>query len=69
MGMDVHLAGLTDFFENIQMIPYTQKDTTHLPKIQKALDVPFAQMLFFDDENNNIARVSCCTQSGSLLGL
>ena len=50
-------AGIEEYFDNIQIIPYTQKDTTHFPKIRKALDIPYNQMLFFDDENGNIARV------------
>lgn len=55
-------AGITDFFDEIQIIPYTQKDTTHFPKIRKALDVPYQRMLFFDDENGNIARVQASLQ-------
>ena len=52
-----HVAGLDGFFDSTQLIPYTQKDTTHFPRIQKELGVRYSAMLFFDDENGNIARV------------
>ena len=54
------LAGIASgYFESVQLIPYTQKDTTHFPKIQHDTGVPYSKMLFFDDESGNITRVSC----------
>ena len=51
-------AGLaTGYFESVHIIPYTQKDTTHFPKIRADTGVPFQKMLFFDDEGGNISRV------------
>ena len=45
------------YFESVQLIPYTQKDTTHFPNIQRDTGVPYTEMLFFDDESGNITRV------------
>lgn len=51
-------AGLaTGYFESVHIIPYTQKDTTHFPKIRADTGVPFQKMLFYDDEAGNISRV------------
>lgn len=50
------------YFESVQLIPWTsanaQKDKAHFPKIQKETGIPYSEMLFFDDESPNIARVS-----------
>ena len=52
-------AGLASgYFESVHIIPYTQKDTTHMPNIQKDTGVRFEDMLFFDDESGNISRVA-----------
>ncbi|KAK9806675.1 hypothetical protein WJX73_007085 [Symbiochloris irregularis] len=50
--------GIDSWFDSTQLIPYTQKDTTHFPRIQKDMGTSFGAMIFFDDESGNIARVS-----------
>ena len=58
-------ADLVPYFKNIQLIPASsgydrssaQKDKAHLPNIHRETGIPFADMLFFDDEHENIARV------------
>jgi hypothetical protein len=58
-------AGLDAKFDTIQLIPAAngydshsaQKDTCHLPNIQKATGCEYASMLFFDDERGNVTKV------------
>lgn len=45
-------------FDTIQLIPASQKDVAHFPNIQAETGSPYFEMLFFDDEHNNIQRVS-----------
>lgn len=59
-------AGMTDMFDNIQLIPASsgvdhhsaQKDKAHFPRIQKELKLPYKSMLFFDDETGNVTKAS-----------
>ena len=59
------LAGITDMFDSIQLIPASsgfdmhsaQKDRAHLPNIKKDTGVEYRDMLFFDDESPNIVKV------------
>eukprot|EP00210_Caulerpa_lentillifera_P004260 g4063.t1 len=52
--------------DNIQLIPASsgfdhhsaQKDKSHFPNIQQALGIDYSKMLFFDDEIQNIRKVS-----------
>lgn len=37
---------------------YPGKKTTHFARIQKETGIPFADMLFFDDEHRNIRNIS-----------
>jgi hypothetical protein len=68
-------AGITSFFDNIQLIPASsgidyysaQKDKAHFPRIQKELNVPYKEMLFFDDEDGNITKACLDTPFGILL--
>ena len=58
-------AGITELFDSIQLIPASsgvdhssaQKDKAHFPRIQQETGVPYSDMLFFDDESPNIAKV------------
>lgn len=52
-------------FESVQLIPASsgydhhsaQKDTDHLPAIQRGTNIPYTEMIFFDDESPNISKV------------
>ncbi len=58
-------AGIADLFASTALIPASsgfdhtgaQKDTEHFPRIRGETGVPYTQMLFFDDEHKNVARV------------
>lgn len=56
-------------FDTIQLIPASsgfdhtsaQKDVAHFPNIQDETGFPYFEMLFFDDEHNNVLRVCLTT--------
>ena len=58
-------TGIADLFVSTALIPASsgvdhtgaQKDTEHFPRIRAETGAPYANMLFFDDEHRNIARV------------
>jgi len=58
-------AGIADLFASTALIPASsgfdhtgaQKDTKHFPRIRGETGVPYTEMLFFDDEHKNVARV------------
>ena len=53
-------------FDSVQLIPASsgydhhsaQKDTAHLPAIQRETNIPYTDMIFFDDESPNISKVA-----------
>ena len=58
-------AGLESHFQSIQLIPFQPKDSVHFPLIRQELgregDLKWENVLFFDDEQGNITRVSFCS--------
>lgn len=66
MKFSTIVAELDDFFWNVQLVPAVDgfdqqsapKDTCHFPNIAKASGIRFSDMLFFDDEEKNVRKVS-----------
>ncbi|KAI8465229.1 MAG: acid phosphatase-domain-containing protein [Monoraphidium minutum] len=58
--------GIADIWDSVQLIPAAsgwdcstaQKDRAHLPAIKEELGAGWAEMLFFDDEDGNVHKVS-----------
>lgn len=49
---------ITDYFVNMQIYPSWSHKVEHFQKILQSTDVPYKDMLFFDDEDRNIRSVS-----------
>ena len=64
------VAGITDMFDSIQLIPASsgydmhsaQKDKAHMPNIRRDTGVEYRDMLFFDDESPNVRKASLSSQ-------
>lgn len=52
----IRLFEIDRFFSYFQIFPGSK--VTHLTSLQAQAEVPFAQIIFFDDEHRNIAEVS-----------
>lgn len=49
---------ITDYFVNMQIYPSWTHKVEHFQKILQSTEVPYKDMLFFDDEDRNILSVS-----------
>ncbi|KAG0568500.1 hypothetical protein KC19_6G023600 [Ceratodon purpureus] len=49
---------ITDYFVNMQIYPSWSHKVEHFQKILQSTDIPYKDMLFFDDEDRNIRSVS-----------
>ncbi|CAL8467975.1 g7513 [Coccomyxa elongata] len=69
--------GLSGMFESVQLIPASsgydhhsaQKDTDHLPAIHRETNIPYTEMIFFDDEFPNISKVARLSVTSVLVSL